>query len=41
LDYVQMCEYDTLDSDVYDGIDFWIVRSYYFGILPLMSLTKY
>jgi len=34
-----MCEYDTLESDVYDGIEFWTVRSYYFWILPLMSLT--
>ena len=31
----QMCEYDTLDSDVYDGTNFWTVRSYYFWILPL------
>jgi len=33
-----MCEYDTLDSDVYDGTDFWTVKSYYFWILVLMSL---
>jgi len=25
-----MSEYDTLDSDAYDGNDFWTVMSYYF-----------
>ena len=30
LDYVQMCEHDTLDCDVYNGTEFWTVRSYYF-----------
>ena len=34
-----MCEYDTLDSDVYSRTDLWIVRNYYFWTLPLMSLT--
>ena len=33
-----MCEYDTLDSSVYDKTDFWIVRSYYFWIIALVSL---
>ena len=34
-----MYEYDTLDSTVYDGTDFWTVRNYYFWIFALMSLT--
>jgi len=34
-----MREYDTLDVDVYDGTNFWTVKSYYFWILALMSLT--
>jgi len=25
LDYVHICEYDTLDSDVYDRIDFGLL----------------
>ena len=33
-----MCKYDTLDSSVYDKTDFWIVRSYYFWIIALVSL---
>ena len=33
-----MCENDTLDSSVYDKTDFWIVRSYYFWIIALVSL---
>jgi len=41
LNYDQTCEYDTLDSEVYDGMKFWAVRSYYFWILPFMSLTEY
>ena len=36
---MDMCEYHTLDADVYNGIDFWTIRSYYFWILALMSLT--
>ena len=39
LDYVQMCEYDNLNSDVYDGIDFWTARNYYLWFLALTSLT--
>ena len=34
-----MCEYDTLDSDIYDETDFKTVRSYYFWILPMMNLS--
>ena len=37
--YMDMCEYDTLNINVCDGIDFWTVWSYYFWIPPLMSLT--
>ena len=37
--YIDMCEYDTLDADVYDRTDFWNVWSYYFWILALMSLA--
>ena len=36
---MDMCEYDTLDADVCDGIDFWTVWRYYFWIPVLMSLT--
>ena len=36
---MNICEYDTLNADVCDGTDFWTVWSYYFCILPLMSLT--
>jgi len=39
LDYVQMCEYDILDSNIYCGTNFWTVRNYYFWNLALMSLT--
>ena len=36
---MDMCEYDTLDADVYDVTDFWTVRSFHFWILALMSFT--
>ena len=34
-----MCECDTLDASVYDKTDFYTVRSYYFQIIALVSLT--
>ena len=37
--YMDMCEYNTLNANVCDGINFWTVWSYYFRIPPLMSLT--
>ena len=37
--YMTMYEYNTLDASVYDETDFWTIRSYYFQIPPLVSLT--
>ena len=37
--YINMYEYNTLDANVYDETDFWTIRSYYFQIPPLVSLT--
>jgi len=36
---MDMYEYNTIDASVYDGTDFWTIRSYYFWILALLSLT--
>jgi len=36
---MDMYEYNTIDTSVYDETDVWTVRSYYFLILTLMSLT--
>jgi len=36
---MDMYEYNTLDASVYDETDFWTVRSYYFWIIALVSLT--
>jgi len=36
---MDMYEYNTLDASVYDETDFWTIRSYYFWIPPLVSLT--
>ena len=35
---MDVCEYDTLDSSVYDETNFRTVRSYYFWIIALVSL---
>ena len=36
---MDMREYVTLDASVYDETDFWTIRSYYFWIALLVSLT--
>ena len=36
---MDMYKYNTLDASVYDETDFWTIRSYYFWIITLVSLT--